>query len=172
MDHTGHIHINDSTPGGISKFMPLIIIFTIILAFTFLRQYLHGWNTVYGLNDFMAGFFLVFGAFKAFSWNTFAEAYSSYDIIAKRSRTYAFIYPLIEIILGLAFLFRLYPVFTNLVTLLVMSVSAIGVIQALAQKEEIQCACLGTIFKIPMTKVTLFEDLLMAAMAIAMLYLI
>jgi hypothetical protein len=35
----------------------------------------------------------------------------------------------------------------------------------LLRKSKIQCACLGTFFKLPMTQVTLFEDLLMVGMA-------
>ncbi len=41
--------------------------------------------------------------------------------------------------------------------------------QALLQKRTIQCACLGTALKLPMTKVTLGEDLLMGLMALGML---
>ncbi len=47
----------------------------------------------------------------------------------------------------------------------IMSFSTIGVIQSLLKKQIIQCACLGTIFKLPLGTVTLFEDLLMVAMA-------
>ena len=56
-----------------------------------------------------------------------------------------------------------------LVAFAVMTVGAIGVGRALRRTERIPCACLGTVFKLPMTKITLFEDLLMAAMALAML---
>ena len=49
--------------------------------------------------------------------------------------------------------------------LALMGVSSIGVVQSLLKKRAIQCACLGTIFNLPMTKITLFEDLLMVAMA-------
>jgi hypothetical protein len=50
-----------------------------------------------------------------------------------------------------------------------MSISAYGVWKVLKVKGEIQCACLGTVFKVPMTKVTLFENLFMAAMALYMI---
>jgi hypothetical protein len=46
-----------------------------------------------------------------------------------------------------------------------MLVSAAGVARELWKGREIMCACLGVVFKIPMTYVTLLEDLLMAAMA-------
>lgn len=50
-----------------------------------------------------------------------------------------------------------------------LGVSAIGVAQALMAKRKIVCACLGAVFKIPITKVTLLEDVLMFLMALGML---
>ena len=42
-------------------------------------------------------------------------------------------------------------------------------VKSLLQRRKIQCACLGTVFNLPMSYVTLTEDLLMVAMAGAML---
>jgi hypothetical protein len=50
-----------------------------------------------------------------------------------------------------------------------MGVSTIGVMQSIIAKKVIQCACVGTIFKLPLGKVTLFEDLLMVVMSGIML---
>ena len=65
----------------------------------------------------------------------FAEGYATYDIIAKRSRAYALCYPFIELILGIAYLANIALTFTNLVTLLIMAISSIGVSQALIKKR-------------------------------------
>jgi hypothetical protein len=81
----------------------------------------------------------------------------------------SYVYLFVELGLGVAFLARLAPVATNVVTLVVMLVSALGVTQALLQRRRIQCACLGTVFDLPMTKVTFVEDALMAGMALVML---
>ena len=61
---------------------------------------------------------------------------------------------------------------TNVITLVVMLVSSIGVLKTLLDKRAIRCACLGTALKLPMTKVTLVEDLGMAAMAAGMLVML
>ena len=50
-----------------------------------------------------------------------------------------------------------------------MLIGAVGVLRALLRKDTIRCACLGTALNLPMTTVTLVEDLVMAAMAGAML---
>lgn len=125
---------------------------------------LHGW-----MNGFMAGFFLVFSFFKMLDLKGFADAYAGYDLLARRWRPYGYIYPFIELGLGLAYLFELAPAATNAATLLVMAFSTLGVLKALLDKRQIRCACLGTVLNLPMTTVTLVEDSLMVAMAAFML---
>ena len=119
--------------------------------------------------NFMAGFFLVFSAFKFLDLRGFADAYAGYDLLAKRWHAYGYVYPFLELALGLAYLFRIAPDATNVATLLLMGFSSLGVISALANKQRIVCACLGTVLKLPMSTVTLVEDLGMAIMAAAML---
>ena len=121
---------------------------------------------------FMAGFFLVFSFFKLLDINAFADAYSRYDLLAMRWRGWGLIYPFVELGLGMAYLANVNPQATHLVTILVMGFSAVGVIQAVANKTQIQCACLGTVFKLPMSTVTIVEDVGMVLMAAAMLALL
>lgn len=121
------------------------------------------------MGNFMGGFFLAFSFFKLLNLQGFVDAYQTYDVIARPVRAYGYVYPFIELGLGIAYLVRLAPVVTNLFTLVVMLVSVVGVTQALLQKRRIQCACLGTVFNLPMTKVTFVEDALMAGMAVVML---
>ncbi len=45
----------------------------------------------------------------------------------------------------------------------------LGVIRALSKRLDIECACLGTVLKVPLSTVALVEDLGMAAMAAGML---
>lgn len=154
----------------VKDFIPLIIIFGSILLFTIVRQFIAGeWNMMEAMNDFMAGFFLVFGTFKIINLKNFATAYKEYDLLAKQTFLYGYIYPFIEIGLGLAYLFRFMPLLTNAFTYALMLFSAIGVAIELAAGKELMCACLGMVFKLPMTYVTLFEDMLMAGMALGML---
>ncbi len=97
------------------------------------------------------------------------DSFQTYDILARPVRAYAFAYPFIELGLGVAYLTGFAPIATNLFTLVVMLVGIVGVSQALLQKRRIQCACLGTVFNLPMSKVTFIEDGVMAVMAAAML---
>lgn len=119
--------------------------------------------------NFMAGFFLVFSFFKFLDLKGFASAYQGYDVVAERLPVWGYVYPFVELGLGLAYLFRFAPTATNWVTLVVMGVSIIGVIRALHRKQTIRCACLGTVLNLPMSTVTLVEDGLMIAMAAGMI---
>lgn len=124
------------------------------------------WSTMSLMADFMGGFFIVFAFFKWLNVIKFADAFSTYDVIAKRSRIYALAYPAIETGLGSAFMFRLFPLATNLITGLVMAVGLVGVVSAVRSGRSIQCACLGTAFNLPMSVVTIVENSVMLIMAL------
>lgn len=117
----------------------------------------------------MAGFFLVFSFFKLLNLKGFAESYAMYDIIAKRWSGWGYVYAFIELLLGLAFLSGFNPLLTNAVTLVVMSVSIVGVLQSVLNKRKIKCACLGDVFNLPMSTITIIEDALMIVMSAVML---
>jgi cation transport ATPase len=121
------------------------------------------------MRNFMAGFFLVFSFFKFLDLKGFAESYVMYDVLAKRIPTWAYIYAFVELGLGIAYLLNFNPFATNLITFLVMSISIIGVLQSVLNKKKIQCACLGAVFNLPMSTVTIIEDLVMIVMSGVML---
>lgn len=125
-----------------------------------------GWRW---MTHFMAGFYLVFSFFKLLHLRGFAEGYRSYDVVARSLPAWGFVYPFVELALGIAYLTGFRPLLTNAVTLVVMGVSTVGVLQSLLRKRRFQCACLGTIIQLPLSTVTLAEDLLMVAMSAAML---
>ena len=89
-----------------------------------------------------------------------------------RWRGWGLIYPFVELGLGIAYLANFNPLLTHWATIIVMGFSAIGVIKAVASKTQIQCACLGTVFKLPMSTVTIVEDVGMVLMAAVMLLII
>jgi copper chaperone CopZ len=165
----GHAaHEGPATPKP--SLYPLLLIVAFISGTVALAALSRGpwsWHAV--MNDFMAGFFLVFSFFKLLDLRGFADAYQSYDLIARRWRPWALAYPFIELALGAAYLTRWEPAITNTATLAIMLVGAAGVLRALLGGRAIRCACLGTALNLPMTTVTLVEDLGMAAMAAAML---
>ena len=169
MNNHEHHQNNNKSNLQFSDFLPLIVIFSLIIILTIILQIYSRSNLKEALNNFMGLFFLIFGTFKIINLSGFVEAYRTYDLIAQRNLIYAYLYPFIELCLGIFYLAQIYLKFTNVVTLILMSLGSVSVFIELGKRREITCACLGAVFKIPMTWVTLLEDLSMATMALIML---
>lgn len=151
-------------------YKPLIIIVFYLLAVSLAIEFNSGiFILKTWMGNFMAGFFLVFSFFKILDIPAFAKAYQSYDIIASKINWYGYIYPFIEFSLGISYLFFYDSVLTNLITAIIMFIGLIGVYRSVIQKTKIQCACLGTVFNLPMSYVTIIEDGVMLMMALFML---
>ncbi len=154
----------------IETYKPILVIFAYITGITLLLEIVKGafvWEN--WMQNFMAAFFLVFSFFKLLNVKGFAESYSSYDIIAKKWAGWGYVYAFIELGLGIAYLLRFDPLIINIVTFVVMSISIIGVLQSVLNKRKIQCACLGAVFNLPMSTVTIIEDALMIGMSAVMI---
>lgn len=160
----------EETKSWIETYKPILLIFGYIIGVTLLAEYMNGvFVWMRWMNHFMAGFFLVFSFFKLLNLKGFAESYSMYDIVAKKWNTWGYLYAFTELLLGIAFLTGFNPILTNTITFVVMLVSIIGVLQSVANKRKIKCACLGAVFNLPMSTITIIEDLLMIGMSGIML---
>jgi cation transport ATPase len=163
--------MHDATPGDetnswLAIYKPILIILGYITGITVLIEITRGafiWHL--WMQNFMAAFFLVFSFFKMLDIKGFAESYSTYDIIAKKWMTWAYVYAFIELALGMAYLLKFEPLFINIATFVVMSISIIGVLQSVLNKRKIKCACLGAVFNLPMSTITVIEDALMIGMS-------
>jgi cation transport ATPase len=167
---TKHDESAEQSKNWFTVYKPIILIFGYILVITVLIQFIHGsFNWMQWMSHFMAGFFLVFSFFKLLNLKGFAESYAMYDIIAMRWSGWGYMYAFIELLLGIAFLSGFNPLLTNAVTFVVMSVSIVGVLQSVLNKRKIKCACLGDVFDLPMSTITIIEDALMIGMSAVML---
>jgi len=157
----------EGNKNGLRSYYPIFLITAYIVTIAFINNFHgHSMNWQGWMSQFMAGFFLVFSAFKFLDIRGFAEGYATYDLLARRWHTYGFIYPFLELILGLLYLTGWFFTTTQLLTIFIMGFSSLGVINSLLKKQKIQCACLGTILKVPLSTVTLTEDLTMVALAV------
>jgi len=148
------------------------LIFAGIIAFIFaaswvLAPHLGGLNSANYMRLFMAVFFAVFACFKLLDLPGFVMSYIGYDIIAKKFTGYGYIYPFIELALSLGYFLNFS--YTNIATVILMTVGTMGVGRQLLRGSKIKCACLGTYVKLPLTTVSLVEDLAMGTMALVLL---
>ena len=150
-------------------YKPLLLIVGMLMLVTGAIQW-GSWNGMEWMRHFMAGFFLVFSFFKLLNVNGFAESYRMYDWVAGTWPTWGYVYPFVELALGMAYLVDFQPFATNVITFVLMVLGAGSVIQSNLNKRKIQCACLGDVFNLPMSFVTIVEDGAMALMAGWMLF--
>ena len=152
----------------IQQLKPLLLIIFYITSASLLLNF-KNWNLNEFMLDFMGLFFIVFSFFKMLDLNGFLQSFKMYDPLAKRVSFYGRIYPFIETLLGLMFLMRYEINIALIITLVLLVITTIGVSKVLLQKQSIQCACLGTVLKLPMTEATLIENSIMIVMAIVMI---
>ena len=165
-----HAVTNEETRTWFETYKPILLIFGYLLVIALIYATdTGGFNWMTGMRIFMAGFFFTFSFFKMLNLKAFADSYSMYDVVAKQFKAWGFIYAFIELFLGIAYAINFQPFTTNLITLIVMTVSIVGVLQSVLNKRKIQCACLGVVFNLPMSTVTIIEDLLMIVMSVVML---
>tara|TARA_Y100000034_G_scaffold136851_1_gene216374 strand:+ start:144 stop:725 length:582 start_codon:yes stop_codon:yes gene_type:complete len=120
---------------------------------------------------FMGIVFLILSTLKLLDLKGFSKMFVQYDLVAAKSKLYARCYPFIELALAGMYLFAFQITYAAVITVLIMSVGAIGVSRNLLSKNKVKCACLGAKIKVPLTTFTLVEDLVMVGMGLIILFL-
>ena len=152
------------------NYVPLIalVLVSALVASALKRSYGPDANPAHWMHDFMGFFLVVFALLKLFDLSGFADGFQKYDLLAKHFRPYALVYPFIELTLGLAYFSFWRPTTVYLATVIVLGFGALGVVRALWRGLDLECACMGSILKVPLSTVALTEDLGMVTMALAM----
>lgn len=94
----------------------------------------------------MGSWFIVFGATKLTNISGFVMSFRQYDIVTKKIPFYGYAYPFIEFFLGLAYILdktMTYWLPINIVTVLISSLTTIGIVRSFSRPTKIHCACLG-----------------------------
>lgn len=166
-----HNEIEEQAKSWLETYKPILLIFFYISLVTIAIQFKNeNFNLMEAMQHFMTGFFLVFSFFKLLNLKGFAESYVMYDVIAKQIPVWGYVYAIIELGLGIGYLTNFNPLLTNWITFIVMTISIVGVLQSVLNKKKIQCACLGAVFNLPMSTVTIIEDGLMIVMSGIMIF--
>ena len=161
---------SDSTnkKSKIEQLKPLFLILFYITSASILLNF-KDWNWNEFTLDFMGLFFIIFSFFKMLDLKGFPVSFKMYDPLAKVIPVYGFLYPFVETVLGIMFLMRIQIIFALIVSLIILLVTTVGVTKTLLSKKIVQCACLGTHLKLPMTEATLIENIIMLSMSIIMI---
>ena len=109
----------------------------------------------------MGTILILFGILKLYDIQKFVNIFQKYDLISNKIPQYAYLYPFIEIALGMAYLqkFKLHT--TDIITMVVMIISIISVFLSIIGGKKLRCGCMGSFFHIPLSYVTLSENFIM-----------
>lgn len=159
---------NENEKSKLAQLKPLFLILTYIGVASVL-MHKDNFEMFEIMQDFMGLFFIVFSFFKILDIKGFALSFSMYDPLAKLIPSYGMLYPFLETIIGLMFLFRWNITIAHFATIIILGLTTIGVTKTLLSKRTIKCACLGTALDLPMTEATFIENALMILMSFILL---
>lgn len=118
---------------------------------------------------YMGYFFIIFSFLKLQNIKQFALSFSKYDPISQKFFKFGIIYPFLELLLGILFILNFLGLTINILTIIIFIPQTIGVIVKLKNNEKISCACVGTSTEIPISNLTILENIIMCLMAIYMI---
>ena len=178
ISNLGNYNVKSQNANLLSKFLehlsskkPILLALTIVIVSSLSIQTpfqnfdLDNWFITY-----MGLFFMLFSFLKLLNIKGFSLTFSRYDLLGKNIPGFAISYPFLEFCLGVAFLTNSLLIAANLATLIFMISQSIGVGNVLRKKEIIQCACLGSSINLPVSYLTLIENLVMVSMSSYMLF--
>ena len=161
-----------SPPLNLSLFYPLIITFLFVIGGALMTQH-PSFEVPDFMNNLMGILLLTFSYLKLLNPKGFRTSFAKYDLIAFYIPVYGYIYPWIEFTLGVFYCLHLYLLIINSLTIFFLLINLGQVIRALLLKKSLECACMGSLgFKLPLSYVTISEDVVMIVMAGVMISIV
>ena len=151
-------------PAAVKPYQPLIALVAVALAGSAVVSAV---SPVPWMSLFMGFWLVLFALVKLFDVTGFAEKFARYDLVTARYKPYALAYPFIELGLGLALLggFLIKPML--FLVLVLACVTLAGIVLQLANRKKFECACMGALLAVPLSTVTVVENLVMIVMSVA-----
>ena len=168
--HT-HTHAPKTLGDRVKPYTRLILTLSVVIVFGIVLSFVTGFSWLTLMDYWMGGYFLAFGIMQVLSLKKSAAMLRGYDPLAKIFTPYSFAYPLIQIGLGIGYFFMVWPIAISGIASVILLINTIGVDSVIRKKEVVRCGCLGEAMNVPVSRITLTENLVMLGMAIFMLAL-
>lgn len=155
-----------------TSYVPVIAVFAVAAAFALAIDRLTGAPLIgwIGAGRFIAAAMILLAMLKLQGVDRFATMFLGYDLVARRWVPYAYIYPFAEFGAGALMLAGVLTWLSAPVALVIGGIGAASVLKAVyVDKRELKCACVGGGSNVPLGFVSLTENVMMVAMAVAML---
>lgn len=155
----------------LTTYQPLIAIFLASLAGAFFAGIAHGGDHTFdvGMRVGMGLFLVPLALLKLFDLGGFARGFALYDPLARRVPWYGYAYPFLELGVGLLLVAGLWVNAALILSIPLLGITAVGIALALARGVDLNCACVGAKFGLPLGKISLIENVAMVLMAALML---
>ena len=119
---------------------------------------------------FLGFFSLTFGILKFINLNSYVESLLEYDFIAQRFKLYAYLIPILELIFGVLFILQREILLIEYLCIIFFTLNIVVIANALEKRRSFTCACMGGLFKIPLSYVSLLESFTMVLGTIYLIY--
>ena len=102
--------------------------------------------------------------------DSFTNTFLGYDLLARRHVRYAYIYPFAELLAGVLMIAGALMWFAAPLALFIGAIGSVSVYRAVyVEKRDLKCACVGGNSNVPLSFVSLLENVMMVVMAAWML---
>lgn len=153
-------------------YMPILAVFavTALMALAASQAAYGSVLTIRAAEWFIAFSMAVLAMLKLRDLESFSSMFLNYDLLAKRWVPYAYLYPFLELGVGVLMIAGVFTWLSAPVGLVIGGIGAVSVFKAVyIDKRELKCACVGGDSNVPLGFISLTENLMMIAMAVWML---
>ncbi|WP_110187161.1 MauE/DoxX family redox-associated membrane protein [Pokkaliibacter plantistimulans] len=160
-----------ASPARLQDGIPLlaVIMLTALAASAKQWAYPGPWEMLGWLHDFVGLLLLLMAMFKVFDLDNFVSNFTRFDFLGRHLRLYAYLYPALEVVLGIGLLSHYQPEIMYIATATLLSFSALGICDALIRGLDIGCPHLGRLLGVRLSLFTLLEEVAIALLALMML---
>ena len=142
----------------LKSFTPLVAVFgtSLLITITLLKNF----------QVFMGISICLLAMLKLMDIEAFGLSYKKYDLITSRFKSWIYIYPFCELLIGICFLLSAPPSSIILIALILGIFGMASVFKAVyLDKLKLNCACVGGNAKTPLGIISFIENLLMTIMS-------
>ena len=146
----------------LKSFTPLIAVFgtSLLITITLIKSF----------QVFMGISICLLAMLKLMDIEAFGLSYKKYDLITSRFKSWIYIYPFCELLIGICFLLSAPPSSVILIAFILGIIGMTSVFKAVyLDKLKLNCACVGGNAKTPLGIISFIENLLMTIMSASIL---
>lgn len=134
-----------------------------------LMSTLDGFNGIEWIRWFLGGFLIVFGGLKLMGIEVFIKVFPLYDLIAKRFPPYKYLYPLLQVFMGMLFVAGIFTVVRDLIVVMMGLSGLVGMVKIVSNRGPVRLSYVGTIIRLRFSTVTLLENTIIVFLGVIML---